>query len=72
MDSHFESIASDLHYNFGRYYVQLSVWDVSDITELIIALGSHNSTKKIKSSTDKNITLTIMGMDNEMIQKTCL
>jgi hypothetical protein len=71
-DPHFESLVADLNCNVGGHNdVRFSLYSMDDVPEVLKALGSKNETKKINSSDEKNIILTIADMNFELIEKVC-
>ena len=71
-DPHFESLVADMNCNVGgQNDVRFSLYSMDDVPEVLAALGAQNSTEKINSSEDKNITLTIADMDYDLIEKVC-
>lgn len=71
-DPHFESLVADMMCNVaGRHDVQFSLYSMEDVSEVLGALGSKNSTMEINSSEDKSRVLSISDMDDRMIRKVC-
>ena len=71
-DPHFESLVADMMCNVeGRYDAQFSLYSMTDMSELLEALGSTNSTKEINSSKEKSIILSISDMNDRMISAVC-
>mmetsp|Transcript_21399 Transcript_21399/g.46245 ORF Transcript_21399/g.46245 Transcript_21399/m.46245 type:complete len:357 (-) Transcript_21399:580-1650(-) len=71
-DPHFESLVADLMCNVaGRHDVQFSLYSMKDISEVLEALGSQNSTVEINSSEEKSRILSISDMDDRMIRQVC-
>ena len=63
---------ADMNCNVGgENDVRFSLYSMDDVPEVLAALGAQNSTEKINSSEDKNITLTIADMDYDLIEKVC-